>query len=104
MKNEARPILFRLQTSQDAGTRLDAGLALLVALDHVTENDKLLQVAEKAMAAAAEARQLDARTYLLSQMAELLSVKLSTIAYRQRNLNLAAGVFKWIEFSLEEDK
>jgi hypothetical protein len=29
---------------------------------------------------------------------------LSNLTYRQRNLNLVAGIFQWIEFSLEADK
>jgi hypothetical protein len=103
-KEKALPLLWRLYASKNLEIRLDAGLSLLVALDHLTENENLLEVTNKTIEVASALGRNDVRAYLLSKKAELLFNKLANLTYRQRSLNLAAGVFQWIEFSLEEDK
>jgi hypothetical protein len=104
MREQALPALWKLYTSKDLNIKVEVGLALLVALDHFTQADKLLEVTDATIAAATTTGRLDARAYLLSKKAEFLSNKLSTLVYEQHNLKLAARVFRWIDFSLEEDK
>jgi hypothetical protein len=103
-KEKALPLLWKLYASRDLGTRLDAGLVLLVALDQATQNEKLLEVTDQTIELASAMRRDDVRAYLLSKKAQFLFTKLSDLTYRQRNLNLAARVFQWIDFSLEIDK
>lgn len=103
-KEKALPLLWKLLASNSLGTRLDAGLTLLAVLDPLTQNDKLLEVTEVTLGFASALGMNDVRAYLLSKKAQFLSNKLGTLTYRQRNLNLAASVFQWIDFSLEIDK
>lgn len=103
-KEKSLPVLFRLRASKNPSIKLDANLALLVALDHLTKNEELLKVVEEAIEAALALQKTDVHAYLLSKKAQLLFVKLSQLTYRQHNLNLAASVFHWIDFSLEIDK
>jgi len=103
-KEKALPILWRLCESKNLDIKLDAGLALLVVLDHLTENKKLLEVTNKTIEVASATGRDDVRAYLLSKKAQFLFSDLTTLTYRQHNLNLAAGVFQWIDFSLEKDK
>ena len=103
-RQRALPVLWKLFVSQNCGTRLEAGLLLLVALDPLAHNEQLLQVTEAAIGLASAMRKDDVRAYLLGKKAEFLCRELSDLTYRQRNLNLAARAFQWIEFSLEADK
>lgn len=104
VKEEALLVLWKLFVSKNCGTRLDAGLLLLVALDPLAHNEQLLHVTEAAIELASAMRKDDVRAYLLGKKAEFLYRELSNLTYRQRNLNLAAGIFQWIEFSLQADK
>jgi hypothetical protein len=56
------------------------------------------------LSVAAALRDFDIHTYLLGKKAECLSDRLSNLIFQQCTLNLASGVFEWIDFSLEEDK
>jgi hypothetical protein len=103
-KEEALPVLWKLFVSKNCGMRLDAGLLLLVALDPLTQNEQLLRVTDATIELASTMRKDDVRAYLLGKKAEFLYRKLSDLTYQQRNLNLAAGIFQWIGFSLEADK
>jgi hypothetical protein len=104
MPAKARPILWKLYGSKNPAIALNAGLSLLAALDQVTQNDLLLQISDQSIAAASTVGRRDIYAFLLTQKAEFLFRKLSALVYQQQNLKLAAKVFKWIEFSLEEDK
>lgn len=77
---------------------------LLVALNGVTENKKLLAVTNETIKLTATMGRKDIRMYLLSKKAEFLSKDLGLLTYRQNNLKLAARIFRWIDFSLEKDK
>lgn len=103
-KEKALPLLWKLYTSKGLEIKLDTGLILLVVLDRLTENKKLIDVTNETIKVASTMGKRDVRAYLLSKKAEFLFGDLTFLTYRQRNLNLAAGVFKWIDFSLEKDK
>ncbi len=103
-KAKAAPILWKLYRSKDQNIKLDAALSLLITLDHLTENQKLLEVTEEAIKTASDLQKMDVRAYLLTQKATFLFSELNFLVYRQRNLMLAAGVFEWIDFSLEKEK
>jgi hypothetical protein len=102
-KDVALPLLRKLFASDDVNVRVDAGLALLVALDHLTQTQELLEVTDKTLSDAAAAGK-SVHAYLLSKKAELLSNRVSGLAGERRNLNLAALALDWIDFSLEADK
>ena len=104
MPAKAQPILWKLYQSRNPAIQLEAGLSLLTALDQVTQNDLLLQIADQSIATANALGRKDIRVFLLIQKAELLFRKLSNVLYQLQNLKLAAKVFRWIDFSLEEDK
>lgn len=104
MPAKAQLILRKLYQSQNPAIALDAGLSLLAALDQVTQNDLLLQIADQSIANALALGRKDILAYLLVQKAEFLFRKLSELLYQQQNLKLAAKVFRWIDFSLQEDK
>ncbi len=101
---EAQLLLWTLCDSADLKVKLQAGLGLVAALDRVIENDKLLKVVDNTLSVASALRDFDIHTYLLGKKAECLSDRLSNLIFQQRTLNLASGVFEWIDFSLEEDK
>lgn len=103
-KKKALPLLWTLRNSKDLNVQLQAGLALVVALDQSTQNRELLEVTNATILVASELQDGAVHTYLLAKKAEFMSNQLSTLIYRQRTLKLAEGVFDWIEFSLEEDK
>lgn len=100
---EARKILEVIKT-QDLKVRLDVLLAFLVVLDHVTENDKLLDVATEGIELATKLGNNEVRGYLMARKSIFLLTRLSSMVYRQKNLMLSANVFEWIDFSLERDK
>ncbi|HLY61046.1 MAG TPA: hypothetical protein VKV95_09880 [Terriglobia bacterium] len=104
MPVKAQPILWKLKGSKDSVIALNAGLALIAALDHATQNDKLLQITDESLAIATALRKKDIFAFLLIQKAEFLFRKLSLLFYQQQNLKLAARAFRWIDFSLKEDK
>ena len=89
-KDLALALLQKLIASKDVNMRVDAGLALLVALDHLTQTRELLKVTDKTRCDAAAAGNSDVHAYLLSKKAELLSNKVSGLAGERRNLNLAS--------------
>ncbi|HEX5412375.1 MAG TPA: hypothetical protein VFZ27_11010 [Terriglobia bacterium] len=97
-------ILWKLYLSQNPEIVLDAGLALLAALDQFAQNDALLQIANRTITIASALKRNDKCAFLLTQKAVYLSRKLSELLYRQQNLKLAAKAFQWIDFSLVEDK
>lgn len=103
-KEKALPLLWKLYASRNPDIKLEAGLSLLVALDQLSENKKLLEVTEETIKVASDLGRKDVRAYLLSKKAIFLSIDLGSLKYRKQNLKLAAKVFKWIEFSLEQDK
>lgn len=103
-KEKALPLLWKLYASKNPDVKLEAGLSLLGALDQLTENRKLLEITEETTKVASGLGRKDVRAYLLSKKAIFLFANLASLTYRRRNLKLAAGVFKWIEFSLEKDK
>ena len=101
---KALPLLWKLYASKDLEIKLTAAMNLLVSLNGLTENKKLLAVTNETIKLAAAMGRNDERIYLLSKKAEFLFRDLSLLTYRQRNLKLAARVFPWIGFSLEKDK
>jgi len=101
---KAVPLLWRLYASKSSEIKLAAAMNLLVALDGVTENKKLLAVTNETIKLVADMDRKDLQIYLLSKKAEFLSRDLTFLTYRQGNLRLAARVFHWIDFSLEKDK
>lgn len=103
-KEEALPALWKLRGSKDLNVKLQAGLALIVALNRLTQNDKLLEVIDDTIPVASALGDRDVQTYLVGKKAEFLSNRLSSLLFQQRSLTLASGVFEWIDFSLEEDK
>lgn len=104
MPVQAQPSLWKLYHSQNPEIALNAGLSLLAALDHVTQNGLLLQITDNSIATASALGKNDILTFLLTQKAQFLFRELSNLLYKQQNLMLAAKVFRWIDFSLEEDK
>jgi hypothetical protein len=104
MRAQAQPILFRLHQSKNPAIALNAGLSLLAALDHVRQNDTLLGIADRCIGIASALGKRDIHAFLLVQKAEFLFRKLSHLLYQEQNLKLAANVFRWIAFSLQEDK
>ncbi len=100
---EARKILETI-TMPDPKTRLDVLLTFLVVLDHVTENDRLLDVATEGIDIATKLGNDEVRSYLMAQKSIFLLTHLSSLIHRQKNLMLSSNVFEWIDFSLERDK
>lgn len=103
-EEEAVKLLWPLCASQDRVTALNAIFVLLDALNPITENDKLLSLAEKGIEAASHPGHSDAKAYLSSKKVFYLLNELSRLVARAQSLVLSARVFKWIEFSLERDK
>lgn len=101
---EATKLLLSLCESRNLVTRLNAIFALLVTLDPITENDKLLRLADKGIETAAQLGLSNERAYLLSRKVYYLLNKLSILVHRQKSLTLSARVFKWIDFSLDRDR
>lgn len=100
---EARKILEAI-TTQDPKIKLDVLLAFIVVLDHVTENDKLLDVSTEGIEIATKLGHDDVRSYLMARKSIFLLTRLSSMVHRQKNLMLSSNVFEWIDFSLERDK
>jgi len=100
---EARKILEAI-TTQDQKVKLDVLLAFLVVLDHVTENDKLLDVATEGIEIATRLGNDEVCSYLMARKSIFLLTNLSSMIHRQKNLMLSSNVFEWIDFSLERDK
>ena len=100
---EARKILESI-SSIDPAIRLDVILAFLVVFDHVTENDKLLEVTNEGIEITTKIGKDDVFTYLLARKSVFLLTQLSSMIHRQKNLMLSANVFEWIDFSLERDR
>lgn len=103
-KQKALPLLWKLYVSKNPEVKLEAGLSLLVALDRLTEGRKLIEITEETIKVASDLGNSEVRAYLLSQKAIFLLENLGSLTYQRRTLKLAAEVFRWIEFSLEEDK
>lgn len=103
-EEDAEKILWTVYTSNEPMTKIDAVLALLVVLDHVTENDKLIEVTNVGIEIAEKVSRQDVLAFLMGKKCMFLLTNLSTMIHREKNLMLSANVFKWIEFSLERDK
>jgi len=103
-KQKGLMLLEKLYVSKNPDAKLQAGLGLLVALDQLTENRRLLEITEECIKLASNLGNTEVRAYLLSKKAIFLFENLASLTYQKRNLKLAAEVFKWIEFSLEQDK
>jgi len=101
--NDARKILENI-SSGDPRIRLDVILSFLVVYDHVTENDKLIELTNEGLAIAKQLGKDDVYIYLLSKKSIFILTQLSFLIGRQKNLMLSASVFEWIDFSLEKDK
>lgn len=71
-RDEALPVLWKLFASKNGGTRLGAGLILLVALDPLTQNERLLQVTDATIDLASAMRKNDMVAFLLGKKAEFL--------------------------------
>lgn len=100
---EARKLLEGITTKEPA-IRLNILSALIGVLDHVSENDKLLAVANEGIEIATKVGNDEMRSYFLGKRSFFLLSELSSMIYRQSNLMLSARVFQWIEFSLKKDK
>jgi len=94
---EARKKLEAI-TTQEPNVRLDILLAFLVVLDHVTENDKLLDVATEGIEIATKLGNNEVRSYLMARKSIFLLTQLSSMVHRQKNLMLSSNVFDWINF------
>lgn len=95
---------FESITSKDPFIRLNVLLAMLGVLDHVSENDKLLAVANEGIEITTKTNNESVRGFLLGKKCLFLMTELSSMVYRQANLTLSSRVFGWIGFSLERDK
>ena len=100
---EARKLLEEI-TTKDTTIRLNVLSAFIGVLDHVTENGKLLIVANEGIKIATEVGNEQMRNYFLGKKCLFLLSDLSSLIYRQGNLMLSAKVFEWLEFSLAKDK
>ena len=100
---EARKLL-EATTTKDPAIRLNVLLAMLGVLDHVSENDKLLAVANEGIEITVKTGNESVRAFLLGKKCFFLMSDLSSMIYRQKNLKLSSRVFEWIDFSLERDK
>lgn len=103
-KDEASKILWKLYESRNPKMKLDAILGLLVTLDHFTENMKLLRITEEGLKIASSLAGEDTATYLLVEKCNFLNTQFGFMLYRQKNLKMAANVFKWIDFATEREK
>lgn len=101
--DEARKILETI-TTRDPLIRVDVLLIFLVVLDHVTENDQLLAVANEGLQLTKQTGNDNVYGYFLGKKSLFLLSKLSNMVHREKNLKLSANVFQWIDFSLERDK
>lgn len=100
---KAREILETI-TSQDPSIRVDVLLTFLAVLDHVKENNQLLEVTNEGLEITKRTGNESVYSYFLSRKCIFLLSRLSTMVHRQKNLVLSANVFKWIGFSLERDE
>lgn len=103
-KEESLPLLWELYASRNTRIKLDTGMLLIAVLDQLTENDRLLGVVEETIQVASTLVSDGPKAYLLSKKAQFICNKISSLTCRQRSLNLAGSVFRWIDFSLEKDK
>lgn len=101
---EATKLLASLCESRNRVMKLNAIFALLVTLDPITENDRLLRLVDKGIETAAQLGLSNERAYLLSRRVYYLQNQLSMLVHRQKSLTLSARVFKWVDFSLERDR
>lgn len=100
---ETRKLLEAIAT-KDPSVRLNVLSAFIGVLDHVSENDKLLVVANEGIEIAEKVGNESMRNYFLGKKCFFLLSDLSSMIYRQTNLTLSGRVFEWIEFSLTKDK
>jgi hypothetical protein len=91
-------------STDNPNIRLNVLLTFLGVLDHVTENEKLLEVVEEGISLADTLGNDSVKIYLLSKKCSFLLSDLSMMSYTQVNLKLASRAFEWIDFSLEIDK
>lgn len=95
---------FESITSKEPSLRLNVLLAMLGVLDHVSENDKLLAVANEGVELTTKTGNEPVKNFLLGKKCLFLMTELSSLIYRQTNLTLSSRVFGWIGFALERDK
>lgn len=100
---ETRKLLEEI-TTKDSSIRLNVLSAFIGVIDHVTENDKLLAVANEGIEIAMKVGNESMQSYFLGKKCSFLLSDLSSMIYRQANLVLSSRVFDWIEFSLMQDK
>ena len=101
--SEARRLLEEI-TTKNPSIRMNVLSTFIGVLDHVSENDKLLMVANEGIVVATNVGNATMRSYFLGKKCCFLMSELSMMMYRQKNLILAARVFEWIGFSLQRDK
>ena len=102
--DKAIKILWKLYESHNLKIKLDAILCLLVSLDHFTENIKLIKLTDEGLKIVATSGDENTKIYLVAEKYNFLQNKLGFFIYRQKNLKLSANVFKWINFSTEQEK
>lgn len=103
-KEKAIPILWKLYDSKIPLIQLDTILTLIVALNHLTENIKLIRITDEGIKIAEELGRYDVYAFLLGRKCVFLTNQLSFLIYRQRSLMLSANVFPWLGFSLMRNK
>lgn len=102
--DEALEILWKLYRSNNPKIKLDSILALLVVLDRLSENEKLLDIVDVGINLFSKDSNSGTKAYLMTEKCSFLLTKLGLLSYRQTNLKLSANVFKWINFSTEKEK
>lgn len=100
---EARKLLEEI-TTENPTIRMNVLSAFIGVLDHVSENSRLLTVANEGIKIATNTGNEIMRNYFLGKKCFFLMSALSAMIYRQRNLVLSKNVFEWIDFSLQIDK
>ena len=80
---EARKLLEAI-TTKDPAMRLNVLAAFIGVLDHVSENDKLLAVANEGVGIATRVGNESMRSYFLGKKCFFLLSDLSSMIYRQK--------------------
>lgn len=97
-------LLWKLYESKHLVMKLGAILSLITVINHVRENNKLIELADEGLKIATSMSMDKERVYLLIRKSHFLITQSSNLVSRQRNLKMAANVFDWIDFSLKKDK
>lgn len=101
-RKEASTILLTLykQTTK-RGFKVQLIDALLVALDPIKDNQKLIDMSSEGIKLASELRMSAPRAHFMGRKADFLMSRVSSYRYQRSNLKLTPG---WIGFSTEADK